>query len=156
MLLSFREQASQQTRKRLIMLPQMTSTAVSDIRDHAERRMRELQPLLEEAEQLRQVIELLDRQSADGAASVPVPALVAAEPAEGRAPQGSNKRRILALALEQPGITAADIARVTGLKRTLVASTMSRLKRTGELEQHGRGARVPVAKAAETHAHVAA
>ena len=133
----------------------MTSTAVADIRDHAERRLRELQPFLDEADQLRQVIDLLDRQSSEEGLEV-TGELVPAEAASGRAPQGSNKRRILALALEKPGITAAEIARATGLKRTVVASTMSRLKRTGELEPYGRGARVPVDKAAETLAHVAA
>ena len=133
----------------------MTSTAVSDIRDHAERRLRELQPYLEEAAQLRQVLELLDRAPADAALEA-ASGLVHAGVSGGRAPQGSNKRRILALALERPGITAAEIARTTGLKRTVVASTMSRLKRTGELESHGRGARVPAEKAAETLAHVAA
>ena len=121
----------------------MTSTAVSDIRDHAERRLRELQPYLEEAAQLRQVLELLDRAPADAALEA-ASGLVHAGVSGGRAPQGSNKRRILALALERPGITAAEIARTTGLKRT------------GELESHGRGARVPAEKAAETLAHVAA
>lgn len=74
-----------------------------------------------------------------------------------RAPQGATKRRILGLVMEHPGITAAEIARSTGLKRTVVvASTMSRLKRTGELEPHGKGARVPADREAETLALLAA
>jgi hypothetical protein len=136
------------------------STAVADIRRNAEQRLKELEPYLEEAEQLRRVIELLDAPApAPVAASVPrrlnptaVPLTVDAR----RAPQGANKRRILALVMEQPGITAAEISRSTGLKRTVVASTMSRLKRTGELEQYGKGARVPADREAETLALLAA
>jgi Winged helix-turn-helix DNA-binding len=133
------------------------STAVADIRHNAEERLRELQPYLDEADQLRRVIEAID--AAEPAPS-PVPArppLKAAPAVDGaRAPQGANKRRILALVIERPGITAADVARSTGLKRTVVASTMSRLKRTGELEPYGRGARVPPARQAETLAILAA
>jgi predicted transcriptional regulator len=136
------------------------STAVADIRHNAELRLKELEPYLEEAEQLRRVIELLDGPAPAPAAQ---PAPRALKPAVApvtvdarRAPQGANKRRILALVLENPGITAAEIARSSGLKRTVVASTMSRLKRTGELEPHGKGARVPADREAETLALLAA
>jgi hypothetical protein len=146
----------------LIMSQRPMSTAVADIRHNAEQRLKELEPYLEEAEQLRRVIELLDAPVALPAAtprvrpgtlrSATTPVSVDAR----RAPQGANKRRILALVLERPGITAAEIARSTGLKRTVVASTMSRLKRTGELEPHGKGARVPADREAETLALLAA
>jgi hypothetical protein len=63
---------------------------------------------------------------------------------DGRAPQGANKQRIIAKILERPGIGAAEIAEATGLKRTVVSATISRLKRTGELESHGEGVRVPL------------
>jgi hypothetical protein len=63
---------------------------------------------------------------------------------DGRAPQGANKQRIIAKILERPGIGAAEIAEATGLKRTVVSATISRLKRTGELEPHGEGVRVPL------------
>jgi hypothetical protein len=136
------------------------STAVADIRRNAERRLKELEPYLEEAEQLRRVIELLDTPAPPPVAPpTPRPLKPAAVPTgvdARRAPQGANKRRILALVLERPGVTAAEIARSTGLKRTVVASTMSRLKRTGELEPHGKGARVPADREAETLALLAA
>jgi Winged helix-turn-helix DNA-binding len=133
------------------------STAVADIRHNAEERLRELQPYLDEADQLRRVIEAIDAAEPAPSAVPAPPALKAAPGVDGgRAPQGANKRRILALVIERPGITAADVARSTGLKRTVVASTMSRLKRTGELEPYGRGARVPPARHAETLALLAA
>jgi DNA-binding transcriptional ArsR family regulator len=136
------------------------STAVADIRLSAERRLKELEPYLEEAEQLRRVIELLDAPAPPATLrSRPAslkPAVAPASVDARRAPQGANKRRILALVMEHPGITAAEISRSTGLKRTVVASTMSRLKRTGELEQYGKGARVPPDREAETLALLAA
>ncbi|HTB49411.1 MAG TPA: helix-turn-helix domain-containing protein [Solirubrobacteraceae bacterium] len=58
---------------------------------------------------------------------------------DGRAPQGANKQRILAVIGEQPGIAAPQVAKLTGMKRSVVASTISRLKRTGELRAHGEG-----------------
>jgi Winged helix-turn-helix DNA-binding len=142
----------------------MMSPAVSDIRQHAETRLRELEPFLEEAEQLRQVIQILDgggNGSAQPARArgLEIAERVAASPVVStgrRAPQGANKRRILAVVCQQPGITAAEVARLTGLKRTVVASTMARLKRTGELESHGRGARVAPEREAETLAILAA
>ncbi len=97
-------------------------------------RLAELQPYLEEAERLRAILE------ASGAAGAAEPETPAARP---RRSQGANKAAILAVIAEQPGVTAADIARTSGMKRTVVASTVSRLKRTGELEPEGRGVRLP-------------
>ena len=58
---------------------------------------------------------------------------------DARAAKGSNKRAILALVADRPGITAAEISQATGMKRTVVASTVSRLKRYGELVEHESG-----------------
>jgi hypothetical protein len=62
---------------------------------------------------------------------------------DGRAPQGANKQRVLAAIAEHPGITAAKVAELTGLKRTLVSATITRLKRNGELYAQGQGVRLP-------------
>lgn len=142
----------------------MSTTTVSEIRTNAELRLRELQRYVDEAEQLRQIIALLDRQpgrpaprgngNGEGRQSASH-AIATSEPGPpARAPQGANKRRILDIVLKHPGITASEIARETDLKRTVVASTISRLKRTGELESDGRGARVPVERTAEVLALV--
>jgi predicted transcriptional regulator len=124
------------------------STAIVDIRQQAKLRLSELQPYLDEADQLRSILAAIEGRSPEFEAT----ARRVRPSTASRAPMGANKRRILAAVLERPGVTAADVARQTGLKRTVVASTMSRLKRTGELEQHGRGARVPAHLEAETRA----
>ncbi|MDO9407012.1 helix-turn-helix domain-containing protein [Patulibacter sp.] len=102
-------------------------------------RLAELQPYLDEAERLRAIL------AASGAAqgSDATPSAAPASSATTRRGQGANKSAILALIAERPGVTAADIARTSGMKRTVVASTVSRLKRTGELVAEGRGVRLP-------------
>jgi Winged helix-turn-helix DNA-binding len=139
------------------------SPTVEEIRRTAEARLRELAPLLAEAAQLEALLAALDapdvrRPSAVGALPAPAP-LAAAVPEpvapaprrgaaaarrgrDGRAPQGSNKRTIMDIVAANPGIAAPDIAEQTGMKRTVVASTISRLKRTGELEAEGAGVRL--------------
>jgi hypothetical protein len=104
---------------------------VNDIIRTVKERLVELQPYLDEAAKLRAVLE-----ATEGRKATP-------RPAGARRQQGENKRAIFAVIARQPGVTAADIARTTGMKRTVVASTVSRLKRTGELEPEGRGVRLP-------------
>lgn len=104
---------------------------VNDIIRTVKERLVELQPYLDEAAKLRAVLEATEGRVA------------LQRPAGGRRQQGENKRAIFAVIAKTPGVTAADIARTTGMKRTVVASTVSRLKRTGELEPDGRGVRLP-------------
>jgi hypothetical protein len=129
---------------------------LDEIRRTAERRLRELAPLLEEAERLRDVLAVIEERtvpeqqprprtpaararrggSGAGAATSGRPGRALGAP---RAAKGANKRLILELIEQRPGITPAEIARTTGLKRTVVASTVSRLKRYGELCDHEQG-----------------
>jgi hypothetical protein len=123
------------------------SPTVDEIRRTAEARLRELAPALAEAEQLRILIAAID---APHAVAAPTPlSSVRRAPSpgrrqrDGRAPQGANKQLILDIVARQPGVAAPEIAALTGLKRTVVASTISRLKRVGELEAEGSGVRLP-------------
>lgn len=125
---------------------------LDEIRHTAQRRLREIEPLIEEAERLRDVLRALERQPRQTAetrhAHASRPATpVASDARRGprqRAAKGSNKRTIIELVAERPGITPAEIAASTSMKRTVVASTVSRLKRHGELCDHERGGlRVP-------------
>jgi hypothetical protein len=132
---------------------------VDEIRRAARARLEELRPLVAEVEQLESVIAALDAadeaertpstsprpRSRPSGERVPRPARARRSPArgrDGRAPQGSNKQLILATIAEHPRSAAPEIAQITGIKRTIVASTMSRLKRTGELVEHDSGLRV--------------
>ncbi len=134
------------------------SPTVDEIRRTAEARLDELKPLLAEAAQLQSLLAALDtncRPQVDVGAcprwslsAARARRACAGSPSnlrgrDGRAPQGSNKRVILDIVAEHPGIAAPAIAALTGMKRTVVASTISRLKRTGELEPEGGGVRIP-------------
>ncbi len=132
------------------------SPTVDEIRRTAEARLDELKPLLAEAAQLQSLLAALDANVAPqddvgalslvperGSRSPRLRRQTSARGRDGRAPQGSNKRVILDIVAEHPGIAAPAIAALTGMKRTVVASTISRLKRTGELEPEGTGVRIP-------------
>lgn len=51
-----------------------------------------------------------------------------------RARPGANRERILALARERPGVTAGEIAEATGIARSTVTTTLTRLVEAGEVE----------------------
>jgi hypothetical protein len=149
----------------------MNAVVAKQIRSTVEARLRELAPVLAELEQLQSLLTVLDDPGAcrrlgdssgisallgdlrHSAPSVPASVTPLRPPArlgskrgrDGRAPQGANKQRILATIAEHPGIAAPQIAKLTGLKRPVVASTISRLKRTGELQAHGNGVRLAAA-----------
>lgn len=139
---------------------------VEEIRRTAQRRLRQIQPLIEEAERLRDVLAALDRKSGTGAASAAERGAnrVGGSVARGRhargaahprAARGSNKRTIIELVGHEPGITPSQISAITGMKRTVVASTVSRLKRYGELcDRDGGG--LQLSEESATPAHVAA
>ncbi|HTZ88100.1 MAG TPA: helix-turn-helix domain-containing protein [Solirubrobacteraceae bacterium] len=110
---------------------------LEEIRRSAEHRLHEIEPLIEEAERLREVLSAIEHHPSSS--SVTSSPNGAADASGQRAPKGANKRIILELIARRPGITPAEIARTTGLKRTVVASTVSRLKRYGELEAHEHG-----------------
>lgn len=133
------------------------SAVINDLRLTAERRLRELEEqareIEAESEHLRGVLRALDtptepagpaprkRPTQRAARKATTPAR--AKKARGRAPQGANKRRILETVAENPGISAAAVARAIDRPRTVIASTMTRMKsREGLLEPHGEGVRL--------------
>lgn len=144
-------------------------SVLTQIRETIDARLVELEPVameLQRLKQLRDVVEtleasgqntlttdltaLLGHASAGGDAvgAVPRPMIRRGRRGtkrgrDGRAPQGANKQLILQTVLERPGASAPEIAELTGIKRTIVAATINRLKRSGELEPYGEGVRVP-------------
>lgn len=154
--------------------------AVEEIRRTVEDRLRELGPVISELEQLQSILSLIEGEEVTAEArngggkgdSPDMSALLAqvglgkmqmrqpvrrsrrgTKPGrDGRAPQGANKQRIIETVLEDPGVTATEIAERTGVKRTVVSATINRLKRNGELEQYGQGVRVPLAPLAAASA----
>jgi hypothetical protein len=109
---------------------------VDAIRQEAEARLRELQPVLEEAARLRAVLAALDGPAPVNVGEDPAAPQPVSDPATvGRraTPSGANKQRILEAIADSPGITPREIAVQTGIDRPVVASTVNRLKRRGEV-----------------------
>ncbi|HTU28356.1 MAG TPA: helix-turn-helix domain-containing protein [Solirubrobacteraceae bacterium] len=109
---------------------------VEAIRQEAEARLRELEPMLEEAARLRGVLAALDGPPPPDAAEDLGVLSSASQPvarARRSAPSGANKQRILEVIADSPGITPREIAVQTGIDRPVVASTVNRLKRRGEV-----------------------
>lgn len=146
-----------------------SESVLGQIRATIEARLTELEPVVMELERLRHLREVVDTLEASGSDQVtsdltkllghasaggdavgalPRPMIRRGRRGtkrgrDGRAPQGANKQLILRTILERPGITAPEISELTGIKRTIVAATINRLKRTGELEPYDEGVRVP-------------
>jgi Fic family protein len=124
------------------------TSMLEEIRRTAERRLQQIEPLIEEAEQLRGVLDAITKRPARGERSARPTRPAANNSATPRAKKGANKRVILELVERRPGITPAEIATLTGMKRTVAASTVSRLKRYGYLREHEQGG-VCLGRAAE-------
>jgi hypothetical protein len=95
-------------------------------------RLAELEPFLAEAELMHAVLAVLDGADAAAQPEATAPAHVPA-----------SKARILAIVAAEPGISVAEIAARHGMKRSVVASSVSRLKRAGEVVTHRGGVRLP-------------
>jgi MarR family len=109
---------------------------VDAIRREAEARLRELEPMLEEAARLRGVLAALDGPAPADPGEDPHALPSGTGPAvraRRTAPSGANKQRILEAIADSPGITPREIAAQTGIDRPVVASTVNRLKRRGEV-----------------------
>ena len=125
---------------------------LEEIRRNAENRLRQIEPLIQEARGLRNVLRAIEQDTlassaaTDSAVTNDVARLQPRAARRGtaagttsRAAKGSNMRVILEIVGRSPGMTAAQISELTGMKRTVVASTISRLKRRGELCEHANG-----------------
>jgi DNA-binding transcriptional ArsR family regulator len=69
----------------------------------------------------------------------PAPASVAPTPT----PRGATKAAVLAALSTDRGLTAGEVAAVTGLARSTVSSTLSKLAKSGEVDKADRGYRLP-------------
>jgi len=124
---------------------------LSGIRKGLEKRLRELEPLIEEHAQVRAALEALKgagsraqrvagtaarRRRAAGAGSAPV--------RRGR-PRGSGSRAQEALKLvhEHPGITIADLAKRMKIKANYLYRVLPQLEKDGKLHKRDKGYHPP-------------
>jgi CRP-like cAMP-binding protein len=69
-----------------------------------------------------------------------------------RTPPGETRAKVLAALSSGTALTAADVAKATGLARPTVSTTLSRLAKSGEVAKADRGYRLPTTTNTSEHA----
>lgn len=123
-----------------------STTSVAAIVEGIDARLAELQPLVDEHNQLQAARAVLTE---NGAASAPAGSRRRVRPspspraarrtASGRAPRGANRAAILVFVAKNPGATVAQISEATGIAKPTLHTTVYGLKRRGELVPSGEG-----------------
>ena len=109
-------------------------------RKDLEKRVKPLQNQLSDLEDA--LRRLVRRDGNKPAAKKPASSAARKKPTSGRAPRGANKQAILTALKEKPGASAADIATTTGIKTTVVSSSLTTLAKQGEVKRTKRNGRV--------------
>lgn len=127
---------------------------LNKLRSDLEKRIREIEPLVEEHARIRQALEALKglRGSRPGEGSSSTarhagsPPRAAAKRGRGR-PRGSSARaqQVLKLVREQPGITIAELAQRMKIKPNYLYRIVPGLQKDGKLEKRDKGFHPPQA-----------
>jgi len=139
------------------MIRLMAEDLLERVRREIHERKQTAQAAYEESRRLEQALIALERdtqRSGRSKAAERRPRQQRAAQGRSRARRGANREAILAAVGERPSATAREIANATGIARTTVASTLTRLTAAGVLERlelpdGGVGFRAPVAAAAD-------
>jgi Winged helix-turn-helix DNA-binding len=113
-----------------------------DVRRQVEERIKELQPLVDEYERLRQVVDLLADTPDAGSRNGPgrsTPRRSLQGRGGSRRATGQRSEDALKLIREQPGITVAATAEALGIGTTYLYRLLPRLEREGVIRKEGRG-----------------
>src|SRR4051794_18055663 len=124
------------------MMPPMAEDLLDRILGEIRERMNEARDAHDESQQLERALAALDAKAEGG---VGERRSQGARPRRrrsrgrrspsARAGRGANREAIIAAVAERPGSTAREIADATGIARTTVASTVTRLAVSGALER---------------------
>jgi biotin operon repressor len=125
------------------------ATLITEIEQQVRARLKELEPLLEEAEQLRRVLENFEQSRG---APTQAPRTQAARPAARRASKGPRRRgrpagsssgnraaEAMRLVDARPGITVSELADEMGIGRTYLYRVMPKLEKDGKVRKSGQG-----------------
>jgi len=118
-----------------------------DIRTRVLGRMQELQPLVEEYEELRRIAAAIEADAAaarDADASLPRPRRAAPRrrlraSGPGKDGHGARSDQARKLIADQPGVTVAELAKKMGIGTTYLYRLLPRLEREGVLRKQGQG-----------------
>jgi DNA-binding transcriptional ArsR family regulator len=95
------------------------------------------QSAYEESRRLERALAALDSDLSGAPDSTRTGRRRARKPAQrpARAPRGANREAILAVLRDRPGVSAGEIAQATGIARSTVSPTLSRLVAAGTVER---------------------
>lgn len=117
------------------------------IRSEIDDRLRELRPLTDEVRQLESALQALEARGDSGAPTRGRRARRAGRrrgrplqtPSRKRAPRGPTRDAVLRHLESHGASTAGDIAKATGLSRTSIAATLSKMANDGGISKAERG-----------------
>jgi hypothetical protein len=127
------------------------ANVLSEVRSTVEKRLRELEPLVQEHAQLRAALSALERTAGRErpvATSGPKRQRVAAAGSgakrRGR-PRGSGARaeQVVGLVRSEPGITIAELAKRMKIKPNYLYRVVPQLEKAGQLAKRGKGYHPP-------------
>jgi len=124
---------------------------LSELRSSLEKRLRELEPLINEHAQVRKALDALEGVGKraqgtvrPGARRARTAKAVTAAPGRGR-PRGSGRRaqEVLAHVHKQPGITIAELAKRMKIKANYLYRVLPQLEKDGKLHKRDKGYHPP-------------
>lgn len=125
-----------------VRLDQIGGTELSEVVEKLKSRLKELEPALREADQIRRMLSQVE--GTDPAATMPFFWFASPDEAEGvRKPLETRKSEIVALARQHPGIRPGEIAKAQGLTISRVSQITGRMVEDGELVRVDRGFEAP-------------
>ena len=116
-------------------------SVMDTVREQVGARLKELEPLVEEYQRLRQVADLLDTGSAEAPTRRASPRRALRSAPSGGRGQGQRADDALRLIQERPGVTVAEAAGAMGIGTTYLYRLLPRLEREGRIRKVGRGYR---------------
>lgn len=115
------------------MAEDLLARVVREIRERSQL----AQAAYEESRRLERALAALDPYPSRAGGSAPGRRIRSRRPARrrARAARGANRDAILAVVRERPGVSAGEIAQATGIARSTVSPTLSRLVVAGTVER---------------------
>jgi hypothetical protein len=112
-------------------------TVKDDVRRQVESRIAELEPLVQEYEELQRIVEAIDSDTRGSGRAAPRRRL--APSGAGAGGHGARAEDALQRIAAQPGVAVGELAEQMGIGTTYLYRLLPRLEREGKLRKEGKG-----------------
>jgi hypothetical protein len=110
-----------------------------DVRRRVERRIAELEPLVQEYEELRRIVAAIDGEAAERGSGQAPPRRRLTPSGPGAGGHSARGEDALARIAAQPGVAVGELAAQMGIGTTYLYRLLPRLEREGRLRKEGKG-----------------